>query len=171
MKIQHAWKGVALAAAFAACGPGLAQAPESESESAIEAVEDVDGLEVIIEQQQALRSDIEAGTVEGLSARQVNRIRDEQASVFELIGDRRRMDDLSINEKVELENALERINAHVKNRRSARGEQDVCWRERTTGSRRMTTRCGTEAERDQAREGARSYLGRPRVCRPPGCGA
>ena len=54
--------------------------------------------------------------------------------------------------------------------RAGRDEQDVCWRERMSGTSRMVTRCGTEKERDQAREGARDFLQRPKICSGPGCG-
>ncbi|MFP7723781.1 hypothetical protein [Lysobacter sp. A3-1-A15] len=128
------------------------------------------GLELIREQQLELKSTLDGGEAERLSKREVNRIRQEQATVFALIEGKATLDELSINQKVELENALERINAYIKGGRTGRDEQNVCWRERMSGTSRMTTRCGTEKERDQAREGARDFLNRPRACIPPGCG-
>lgn len=130
----------------------------------------VDGLQLILEQQQALRTEIEDGAVEGLTKREISLIRKEQATVFSVTEGKSRLQDLDINEKITLENALERINAYVQSSPEAIGKQDVCWRERTTGSKTKGTRCGTESERIQAREGARDYLSRPRVCVPPNCG-
>jgi hypothetical protein len=69
-----------------------------------------------------------------------------------------------------MENALERINAEVKNNRAASDDQNVCWRERASGSKMKTTRCGTKAEMREAREGARDYMEKPKACVPPGCG-
>ena len=144
------------------------QAPSEQAEPSTEA--QVDGLELIREQQLELKAALDAGETEGLSVREVNRIRKEQAGVFELLEGKATLSDMSVNEKVELENALERINAYVKGGRAGRDEQNVCWRERMSGTSRMVTRCGTEKERDVAREGAREFLGKPRVCIPPGCG-
>ena len=153
-----------VAAAQETSGP----APSEQAEPSTEA--EVDGLELIREQQLELKAALDAGETEGLSVREVNRIRKEQVGVFALIDGKATLADMSINQKVELENALERINAYVKGGRAGRDEQDVCWRERMSGTSRMVTRCGTEKERDLAREGAREFLGKPRVCIPPGCG-
>ena len=144
------------------------QAPSEQAEPSTEP--EADGLELIREQQLELKATLDAGETEGLSVREVNRIRKEQAGVFALIDGKATLADMSINEKVELENALERINAYVKGGRAGRDEQDVCWRERMSGTSRMVTRCGTEKERDQAREGARDFLQRPKICSGPGCG-
>lgn len=131
-----------------------------------------DGLAVIVEQQRGLRGDLDAGAIAGLTPRQVQQVRKAQAEVFALAEGKATLDALSIDEKVRLENALERINAIVVDARGGGGEanRNVCWRERTTGTAMMTTRCGTVAEKEQAREGARGFLERPRVCVPPGCG-
>ena len=74
------------------------------------------------------------------------------------------LDEISMDDKVRLENALERINAEVKNTRAGRDGRNVCWREKMSGTNTKVTRCGTEAEMREAREGARDFLERPRVC-------
>lgn len=90
--------------------------------------------------------------------------------MFALTEGKDALDGLSIDEKVGLENALERINTEVKGGRLAKDDQEVCWREHKSGSRMKSTRCGTEAERREVREGARDRMEKPKVCVPPGCG-
>lgn len=121
-------------------------------------------LERILGQQTALKRDLDAGKTEGLSTRQVNAIRKAQAEVFAVTEGKDSLDALSMDEKVRLENALERINAEVKNTRAGRDGKQVCWRERMSGTNTKVTRCGTEAELREAREGARDFLERPKVC-------
>jgi hypothetical protein len=121
-------------------------------------------LQTILDQQQALKRDLDAGKAEGLSTRQVNVIRKAQLDVFAATEGKTSLDELSMDEKVRLENALERINAEVKNTRAGRDGKQVCWRERTSGTNTKVTRCGTEAEMREAREGARDFLERPKVC-------
>lgn len=128
-----------------------------------------DRLAGIVEQQRALQQDLES--IERLTARQRNVIRKMQGQVFALTDGKARIDDLTIDEKVALENALERINAELVNTTGARNAQETCWRERATGSKLEVTRCGTARERDEAREGARAWMEKPKVCVPPGCGS
>ena len=132
--------------------------------------EGASSIEVIREQQTALRSEIEAGTTFGLTPRQVNAVRKSQVLVFDLIEGRHDLSELSIEQKIRLENALEAINAQVRNDRQGEAEQQVCWRVRKTGSTTKVTRCGSQAERDFLRQNARDYLEKPKVCTPPGCG-
>lgn len=134
------------------------------------AAQDEDGLQVILKQQAELRADLEDGGIDGLTARQNNLVRKAQAEVFAVTEGKTRLDQLSMDEKIRMENALERINAEVKNNRQASDDQNVCWRERVSGSKLKTTRCGTQAEMREAREGARDYMEKPKVCVPPGCG-
>ena len=121
-------------------------------------------------QQDLLAADLNAGTTQGMTPRQVNAIRKAQKEVFAVIEGKNALDELSIDEKVRLENSLERINAKVKGGRLAKDDQEVCWREHKSGSRMKSTRCGTEAERREVREGARDWMEKPKVCVPPGCG-
>ncbi|KQY49384.1 hypothetical protein [Lysobacter sp. Root494] len=131
---------------------------------------DQDSLQVLIAQQQVLRTDLQDGGIEGLSARQNKLVGKAQDEFFAVTEGKTKLDDLSIGEKIRMENALERINAEVKNTRVAGDDQNVCWRERVSGSTRKMTRCGTKAEMREAREGARDYMEKPKVCVPPGCG-
>jgi len=121
-------------------------------------------LEVILTQQQALKRDLDAGKDNGLTTRQVSVIRKSQAEVFTVTDGKTSLDQLSMEEKVRLENALERINAEVRNTRAGHDDKQVCWRERQSGTTMKVTRCGTEAEMREAREGARDFLDRPKVC-------
>lgn len=133
------------------------------------AAEQGDKLAAILEQQQSLKANIDAGT-SGLSPRQVRVIRKEQETVFAIAGSNTRFDQLNIQEQIRLENALERINANVVGTRVAQENQDACWTEAKTGSKMKVTRCGTQEEIDEARRGARAWMEKPKICIPPGCG-
>lgn len=129
-----------------------------------------DGLQRILEQQKVLQTDLEDGGIEGLTPRQNTLVRKAQAEVFAVTEGKHRIDELSMDEKIRLENALERINAQIVNTRAASDEQNVCWRERVSGTAVKKTRCGTQAEMREAREGARDFLEEAKICVPPGCG-
>jgi len=137
------------------CSGGIADASGPSGQTSIPA---------IVEQQKALAADLDAGNVDELTPRQINVIRKAQREVFTLTEGKSALNQLSIDDQVRLENALERINAEVKGGRLAKDRQEVCWRERISGSQMKSTRCGTEAERREAREGARDFLEKPKVC-------
>lgn len=126
-------------------------------------------LQMMIEQQQALRDDLATG-VQGITPRQTRVIRKAQDEFFRIVAGRATLDELSIEDKIRIENALESINAQIVNTSASRSGQNVCWRETRVGSGKRVTRCGTEEERTRLREGARDYLARPRICSGPGCG-
>lgn len=127
-------------------------------------VEGKDKLQVIIEQQTALKADLDDGGIEGLTARQGGVVRKAQTEVFALTQGKATLAELSMDQKVQLENALERISALVKNTKAGHDEKQVCWREQKAGSNVKVTRCGSEAEVREAREGARDWLERPKTC-------
>lgn len=127
-------------------------------------------LPQIVAQQRQVAAQLEDGSLT-VTPRERNIVKKAQAEVFALTEGKATLNDLNIAEKTRLENALERINAVVKGGRRAQETQQVCWSERATGSKVAVTRCGTKEEIEQAREGARGYLQRPRICVPPGCGS
>lgn len=126
-------------------------------------------LEQMVEQQAALREEL-ARSPKDLTPRQAGIMRKAQAEFFSLVEGKTSMDQLAIHEKVQLENALERINAQLVGTSAASANQEVCWREKMVGSKMQVTRCASQQELDQTREGARGFLERPRICVPPGCG-
>jgi hypothetical protein len=132
--------------------------------------QEVDALQVLVDQQTALRDELAKGAKD-LTPRQVGIVRKAQDEFFRLVEGKSTLDQMPIDDKVRLENALERINAQLVDTNSARANQEVCWREKTTGSNLPVTRCGSQQEIDDAREGARGYLQRPKVCSGPDCGA
>ena len=127
-------------------------------------------LQVLVAQQIALRDELARGP-QGLTPRQVSIMRKAQDEFFRLVDGKTTLDQLAIDDKVRVENALERINAQLVNTNAARANQEVCWRERMVGSKMQVTRCGSQQEIDQAREGARGFMEKPKICVPPGCGA
>lgn len=123
-----------------------------------------DSLQVLVDQQRALRADLDGGRMVSLTPRQSRIVRTAQDDFFAATQGKARLADLSMDEKIRVENALERINAEVQNTRTSNDAQNVCWRERVSGTGMKKTRCGTKAEMREAREGARDYLERPKVC-------
>lgn len=125
---------------------------------------DPDPLQVILEQQQGLRADLDEARMPALTRRQVNAIRKAQATVFALTEGRTRLDELTVEEKVRLDNALERINAELGNSQAARDAEDQCRRERRSGSQLTSTQCATAGERDRLRDASRNALEKRRIC-------
>ncbi|MDQ3288838.1 MAG: hypothetical protein M3Q42_11385 [Pseudomonadota bacterium] len=123
----------------------------------------------MIEQQEQLREDLAAG-MDGLTPRQSRVLREAQEEFFAITAGKQALQELSIAEKVRLENALESINAQMVGTRDGLARQDNCVREAKTGSRNVVTRCGTREEADEARRGAREFLERPKICSGQGCG-
>ena len=123
----------------------------------------------IREQQQVLAEELDAGVLK-MTPREAALVRKDQARVAKLLDGKASLDDLGVAERVELDNALERINALVVGTRGADEGRDVCRYERVTGSKMRKLDCATAAERGNARDNARAYLEKPRVCVPPGCG-
>jgi len=133
-------------------------------------VRSAESLPDIRQQQERVRDDLAAGElVLEASKRQV--VDKEQRVVFALIDGKSSLGELSPAQRVSLRNALETINAALSGTAGAEEDREVCWQEKRTGSKLVTTVCGTVRERQQAKEGARDYLQRPRLCAPPGCGA
>ena len=95
--------------------------------------EEGEALQVLVQQQQALKTDLEDGGIEGLTPRQNTVVRKAQAEFFAVTEGKAKLDDLSIDEKIRLENALERINAEVVNTRAASDDQTMI------GTVRITT--------------------------------
>lgn len=127
-------------------------------------------LRDIVQQQIELKRQLDNRELSQLTPRQINAIRKAQSEVFELAEGVEELDELDIQRKVRLENALERINANLVGTRTAADGKQVCKRVPVTGSAMKTTRCATQAEWDQLRETSRSGLEKTRVCTPPGCG-
>ncbi|MFC5578681.1 hypothetical protein ACFPOA_11765 [Lysobacter niabensis] len=123
----------------------------------------------LVEQQRALKAQIDAGS-SGLTPRQVKQVRKAQDEFFAIADGKDTLAQLSVDEKIRVENALELINAEVVDTRVAGDDQNVCWRERASGTHMKVTRCGTKQEMREAREGARDYLDRPKTCGAD-CGA
>lgn len=129
-----------------------------------------DRLGEIREQQAVLADEVEAGVLK-LKPREVAAVRKDQARIQALLQGRASLDELGVAERVELDNALERINAIVVGTRQAVDDRDVCRYERPTGSKLRKLDCMSAGDRQNHRDGARAYMEKPRICVPPGCGS
>ncbi|GAB6195389.1 hypothetical protein [Lysobacter xanthus] len=127
--------------------------------------QDVPKTEQIRAQQTALRAELDAGTLK-LMPRVAAQVRRDQDTVFELLQRKPTLDAMNIQERVNFDNALERINAAVQGTRLARDDKSVCRYQSVVGSREKQLVCGTVDDRDHAREGARAFLEKPRICNP-----
>lgn len=123
----------------------------------------------IVEQQRSIAKQIETPETTGLEPRQIEAVRAAQVDVFAAIGDRRELSELNADEQVSLKNALERIDVAMKGTPFAERNREKCWRERKVGSTMKVTRCATQAELDQLREGARDWYEKADIC-IEGCG-
>lgn len=122
-----------------------------------------ESLQTLVEQQRQLRLDLDDG-IEGVTPRNARIIRKAQDEFFTVSEGAQSLDQLSIQDKVRIENALETINAQIVNTSASRSDQNVCWRERKTGSRTMVTRCGTKEEIEQVRRDSQSAMEKSRIC-------
>lgn len=97
-------------------------------------------------------------------------IRRDQRRVAAILAGKGSPADLAVAERVEPDNALERINARVVATRVAGENADDCRYERVTGSKLRKLDCKTVGDRQHHRDGARARMEKPRVCVPPGFG-
>ena len=118
----------------------------------------------IVEQQRSIATQVASPETTGLESRQIDAIRTAQVDVFAAIGDRRELSELNADEQVRLRNALETIDAEMKGTPFAERNREKCWRERKLGSTMKVTRCATQAELDQLREGARDWYEKADIC-------
>lgn len=155
MVTRISWIAIALAASL---GVGAAASPAPAG----------DPLERIVEQQRGLQRYL--GNIEGLTQRQRITVQKLQVEVFRLMQGKSTLAELSMEQKVRLENALERINAEIADTRMAHERRETCRVEKKTGTKIGKPRCMSADERNTIRLGSFDYLERPRICRPPGCG-
>ena len=120
-------------------------------------------LQALVEQQEALRAQLTDG-IDGVTPRQVRRIDKAQGEFFAIVKGKQALDELSIEEKIRVENALETINAQVAKTRFAADDQQVCWREAQVGSKMTVSRCASQKELEDETQSARDYMSKPRIC-------
>lgn len=138
--------------------------------AAVSAQDEGRTLQDILDQQEEIAQAIEDGEYAHLPAASISAIKRSQRVIRNVTSGRSELSQLPPQDQVHLANALQTVKAKLDGSRQARDEQEVCWRERKTGSKISETVCGTEAERDFARAGARGFMERPRNCTPPDCG-
>jgi hypothetical protein len=127
----------------------------------------------IVEQQRSIARQIESPETTGLQPRQIEAIRAAQTDVFAAIGENRELSELTADERVQLKNALEGVDVAMKGTPFAERNREKCWREKKVGTQLKVTRCATQAEIDELREGARAWYEKSDICDPStgSCGA
>lgn len=112
-------------------------------------------IAAITSQQAEIRTGVQAGTgrYKDMPGKTKEELLSRQAEVLEIVDGKISADELSEEERIQVFNHLEWIEAAINN---ADDERMVCSRERTLGSNRLTRVCKTmrqiEAERAHARE-------------------
>jgi hypothetical protein len=128
-----------------------------------------DTLERIREQQRMLAADLDRGVL-GVSATTATEIRQQQSTVFALLDTHPTLDQMSVEDRIALDSALQRINATLVGTAAADRDQRECRHEMTVGSKMKKATCRTKGEWAQIEEEARAYRSRNLICVPPGCG-
>lgn len=134
------------------------------------ATESANKLTDIRTQQMQIRDDLQAGRLQA-SARTRKVVEKDQAVVFSILDRNATMDDLDLEERIRLDNAIERIIGALGGTALAQSNQEVCRNERVSGSKLKKVTCETQGDKDRDREGARAWMEKPKVCIPPGCGS
>ena len=124
---------------------------------------DATSLQVLVEQQEALRAQLTDG-IDGVTPRKARLINKAQGEFFAIVKGKQSLDELGIEEKIRVENALETINAQIATTRFAADDQQVCWREVKVGSKMAVSRCASKKELEDETESARTYMSKPRIC-------
>lgn len=127
-----------------------------------------DARQILAEQKQIL-NDVEAptGKYSRFNEQAQNKLKAAQARIFALLEDGKTLEQLDKNEQVELLNSVEEVKAIISNNERDKLE---CWREKKTGSQMAITRCATVAQREEVREGARTWKAEPGICQRDGSG-
>lgn len=130
--------GIAMQVGFAAmaANPGLPQ--------------EVD-VPRILEVQRAIAERM-TGANDALGSARIHTIRTEQRRILALIEGKSSIEELSREQRLQLVNAQERINAAIQGTRSAEEARLVCRRERPTGSQVSRLRCTTVRQDNLLRE-------------------
>lgn len=117
----------------------------------------------IVKQQTALRAQVAAGKgpFKDMEKRDREEMIAHQDRVLQMIGDRQTIDDMPADQRTELFNELQWIDATVA---KAQDERMVCEYTRSVGSNRMQSVCMTAAQRQKLRDRAQSELQRPKNC-------
>jgi multidrug efflux pump subunit AcrA (membrane-fusion protein) len=122
-------------------------------------------LSAIVQEQRAIAARIETSDSSlNLTSERIGTIRKAQADVFAVSENKRLLSDLSAADQIRLKNALEKINAALQDTRIAQESRDTCWREKKMGSNISITRCATQKEIAEIREGARAWKEKPPIC-------
>lgn len=111
----------------------------------------------IVEQQKQIRADVTAGKgrYASMSRAQRSNLLAAQSEILSIIGDKDSVDDLSDQQRREVFNKLETIQAAVNNEES---DRMICRREKTIGSNRVTRVCRTAEAEQLYREEARDRM-------------
>lgn len=114
-------------------------------------------LQQIVEQQTQLRTQIAAGRGAFKDMHQGDRERllKQQERLLQLLDGHRNFDELRVEQRVEVFNHLQSVNAAVT---QAEDERQICERTRLAGSHRFTTVCMTGREYREHKENARKSV-------------
>lgn len=137
--------------------------------AATAAAQPTDRLRQILDQQELLATEMRTGVIR-LPAADAAVVREQQAAIQRLLDGRVSLDSLEQHERIQLDSALQEINARVVGTLRAAEDRRICKLERTTGSNVRKQTCKTREEWAMARRDSKTWHATPRICIPPGCG-
>ena len=121
-------------------------------------------VDTYLQQQQAIRADIEAGRrYAGMDNETKERLYRAQDDIFGLLAGRGSIDDLDQDEVIELYNAQNIVNAVLTD---SELDRDVCRRLTTVGTHRVGIACYSVREWRRIKETDDTMLRAPRGCQP-----
>ena len=117
----------------------------------------------IVKQQNQLRAQAMAGKgpFKGMAKRERDEMVTHQDRVLTMIGDRKDLDGMSTDQRTELYNELQWIDATLA---KAQDERMICEQTRSVGSNRVQSVCMTAAQRERLRQRAQSEMQKPMNC-------
>lgn len=121
-------------------------------------------VDTFVQQQQAIRADIEAGRrYPNMDNETKARLFTAQDAMFSLLANRGSIDDLDQDEVIELYNAQNVVNAVLTD---SELDRDVCRRLTTVGTHRVGVACYSVREWRRIKETDDAMMRAPRVCQP-----
>ena len=147
---------------------GLAMMPAMAADEGVDAETKQPTVPEILAEQRQINADLKAGDEKYLYLDPIRRrqVYGAQKKVFALLDGRDSLDGLGADQRIELFNALEQINANLTRRE---GDEMVCERATIAGTRRSQMVCMTKTERERRAKSAVDALMNRQACTEPGC--
>ena len=125
-------------------------------------------LPSLLDRQREIAAQAKGGN-KNLSDEQKRLISEEQKKIYSLVDGKRTLDELAPDQRVQLVNSIEKINAAIEGTQVAEEKRVICRRERSIGSNMPMTRCVSRGQRDAERNNARNSMEQGEACLTGAC--